>query len=77
MVKPDFRLIFIGVIIVVIMYIIPFTANGTIAKNAEICTGNLSNLFFGCNYPLAVLFYVGWAFAIVFMAGGFFTKEGP
>jgi uncharacterized protein involved in cysteine biosynthesis len=74
MVKPDVRLIFIGGIILLIIYFIPISG-GTLAKNAEVCSSGFTSLFFGCNSFLFWIFYIGWVFAVLIVLLGIFNKK--
>jgi hypothetical protein len=56
------------------MYLIPIPGNNTIAKAAEICGSQDTNMFFGCNQVLFVTFYVSWAFAVLFILAGIFAQ---
>jgi len=72
--KPHLGIIATGILIILILYLIPISG-GTLAKNAEICSSRYASMFYGCDANLFWIFYIGWAFAIVLMAGGLFNKE--
>jgi hypothetical protein len=78
--SPHLGSIFIGILIILAMYLIPISSvpyGGTItlAKQVELCSAPFSSLIYRCSNSLSMFFYAGWLVGLFFIGIGIINKK--